>query len=271
MDHSDRYARYQRLKFDRPHPRVLRIIMENGKLNATDHAMHSRAGADLARHRRRSRGQRRDHHRRRQGVLRGRRLRHDQGHHERFRDPRARLEGGARHRLQHHQLLEAGGQRHARRGGGRGPGLRPARRHLDRRQELPHHRRPHAPRRRGGRPCGDRLAAPVRHGAGQILPDAVRPAARARKPSASASSRFAVDDAEVEAKALEVATRLAEGAQSAIRWTKYSLNNWLRQAGPTFDASLALEFLGFTGPEAAEGLASHLEKRKPAFPPRSPL
>jgi hypothetical protein len=27
--------------------------------------------------------------------------------------------------------------------------------------------------------------------------------------------------------------------------------------------------LGFTGPEAAEGLAAHLEKRKPAFPPSS--
>ncbi len=80
---------------------------------------------------------------------------------------------------------------------------------------------------------------------------------------------LAVDDAELDAKAVEIATRLAEGAQSAIRWTKYALNNWLRSAGPTFDASLALEFLGFTGPEVKEGLASHLEKRKPAFPPGS--
>jgi enoyl-CoA hydratase len=80
---------------------------------------------------------------------------------------------------------------------------------------------------------------------------------------------LAVDDAELDAKAVEIATRLAEGAQSAIRWTKYSLNNWLRQAGPAFDASLALEMLGFTGPEASEGLASHLQKRKPAFPPTS--
>ena len=80
---------------------------------------------------------------------------------------------------------------------------------------------------------------------------------------------LAVDDAELDGKAVEIAARLAEGAQSAIRWTKYSLNNWLRQAGPAFDASLALEFLGFTGPEAAEGLAAHLEKRKPSFPPAS--
>lgn len=78
---------------------------------------------------------------------------------------------------------------------------------------------------------------------------------------------LAVDDADLDGKALELATRLAEGAQSAIRFTKYALNNWLRQAGPTFDSSLALEFLGFTGPEVKEGLASHLEKRKPSFPP----
>jgi enoyl-CoA hydratase len=80
---------------------------------------------------------------------------------------------------------------------------------------------------------------------------------------------LAVEDAELDGKAVEIAARLAEGAQSAIRWTKYSLNNWLRQAGPAFDASLALEMLAFTGPEAAEGLASHLEKRKPSFPPKS--
>ncbi len=80
---------------------------------------------------------------------------------------------------------------------------------------------------------------------------------------------LAVEDSELDAKAVEVATKLADGAQSAIRWTKYALNNWLRNMGPTFDASLALEFLGFTGPEVKEGLASHLEKRKPEFPPDS--
>ena len=74
------------------------------------------------------------------------------------------------------------------------------------------------------------------------------------------------EEAELQAKALEVARKLAAGAQSALRWTKYSLNNWLRMAGPTFDASLALEFLGFAGPEVQEGIASHREKRKPNFP-----
>src|SRR5436190_3455139 len=74
------------------------------------------------------------------------------------------------------------------------------------------------------------------------------------------------EERQLQAKALEVARKLAAGAQTALRWTKYSLNNWLRMAGPTFDASLALEVLGFTGPEAKEGVASHREKRKPSFP-----
>jgi enoyl-CoA hydratase/carnithine racemase len=82
---------------------------------------------------------------------------------------------------------------------------------------------------------------------------------------------LAVPDSELDAKAIEIAGRLAEGAQSAIRWTKYALNNWLRTMGPTFDTSLALEFLGFTGPEVKEGLASHMEKRRPVFPPGTPL
>jgi enoyl-CoA hydratase/carnithine racemase len=68
-----------------------------------------------------------------------------------------------------------------------------------------------------------------------------------------------------------VATKLAEGAQTSIRFTKYALNNWLRMMGPAFDASTALEMLGFLGPEVKEGLASHLEKRKPKFDPYSPI
>ena len=78
------------------------------------------------------------------------------------------------------------------------------------------------------------------------------------------------DESELQTKALEVARKLASGAQTALRWTKYSLNNWLRMAGPAFDASLALEVLGFSGPEAKEGVASHREKRAPKFPPEPP-
>src|ERR1700745_599594 len=44
----------------------------------------------------------------------------------------------------------------------------------------------------------------------------------------------AVDDNDLLPKAFEVATKLANGSQTAIRWTKYALNNWLRMAGPSF-------------------------------------
>jgi len=37
----DRYSQYQRLQFDRPHPRVLRVTMHNpGRLNSADATMH---------------------------------------------------------------------------------------------------------------------------------------------------------------------------------------------------------------------------------------
>ncbi len=74
-----------------------------------------------------------------------------------------------------------------------------------------------------------------------------------------------VEDDEVQDRALAVATQLAGGAQQAIRWTKHTLNHWFRAQSATFDASLAYEFLGFLGPDAREGLASHGEKRDPRF------
>ena len=82
---------------------------------------------------------------------------------------------------------------------------------------------------------------------------------------------LSVEADELQDKALEIAERLAKGAPAAIRLTKYSLNNWLRMAGPSFDASTAYEFLGFAGEEAKEGLASHKEKRQPNFDPDNPL
>ena len=74
-----------------------------------------------------------------------------------------------------------------------------------------------------------------------------------------------VDDGAVHERALEVATQLAGGAQSAIRWTKQTLNHWYRSQTAILDASLAYEFIGFMGPDAREGLASHQEKREPRF------
>ena len=74
-----------------------------------------------------------------------------------------------------------------------------------------------------------------------------------------------VDDDQVHDKALEVADGLAHGAQSAIRWTKQTLNHWYRSQSAVLDASLAYEFYGFGGPDVGEGLASHTEKRAPRF------
>jgi len=67
-------------------------------------------------------------------------------------------------------------------------------------------------------------------------------------------------------KALEVADRLARGSQISIQWTKRALNNWLRQAGPIFDQSLALEMLSFSYPDVREGVKAIREKRAPVFP-----
>ena len=69
-----------------------------------------------------------------------------------------------------------------------------------------------------------------------------------------------VDDDDVQDRALEVAEHAEPaGSQSAIRWTKHTLNNWYRAQSAILDASLAYEFFGFGGPDAARG---------PRLPPR---
>ena len=74
-----------------------------------------------------------------------------------------------------------------------------------------------------------------------------------------------VEDSELDQRAIDVASKLASGSPNAVQWTKYTLNNWLRMAGPIFDSSVALEMLGFSGPDVLEGLASLKEKRAPKF------
>lgn len=74
-----------------------------------------------------------------------------------------------------------------------------------------------------------------------------------------------VDDGEAGRVALEIARRLAEGSQLAIRWTKQALNNWLRFATPIFDTSVALEMLSFTADDVIEGVTSIEERRPPRF------
>jgi len=71
---------------------------------------------------------------------------------------------------------------------------------------------------------------------------------------------------ELMAKAMEVAQKLARGPQQAVQFTKRALNNWLRAAGPAFDASLAFEMLGFFGADLAEGVNALRERRQPSFP-----
>jgi len=74
-----------------------------------------------------------------------------------------------------------------------------------------------------------------------------------------------VREDELDERALELAQRLARGSRAAISHTKLALNNWLRSAGPIFDASLALEFLDMTGADAREGVAAIRERRPPRF------
>jgi enoyl-CoA hydratase len=75
-----------------------------------------------------------------------------------------------------------------------------------------------------------------------------------------------VPRAELMDKALATADKLAAGSQSAIRYTKRALNNWMRIAQPAFDASLAFEMLGFMGEDVKEGVAAIKEKREAKFP-----
>src|SRR2546423_13780683 len=73
---------------------------------------------------------------------------------------------------------------------------------------------------------------------------------------------------ELMAKASEVAERLSACSQPAIRLTKRSLNNWLRQAGPIFDHAMVLEMMGFFSPDLLAGLDGIRNKRPAVFPSR---
>ncbi|BBK38540.1 enoyl-CoA hydratase [Allostella sp. ATCC 35155] len=268
---EDRYARYQRLKFDRPHPRVLRVTMSNpGKLNAADAVMH--------------------------GELTGLWREIDA-------DPSVSaviLQGEGK-------AFSAGGDFamidtiiadfHT-----RAANWKEAR---DLVYNIIHCSKPIVSAIRGpavgaGLVCGLLADVSIAANDARIIDGHTRLGVAAGDHAAivwpllcgMAKAKYylmtcdplsgaeaeriglvslAVEDAELDAKAVAVATKLAEGAPHAIRWTKYALNNWLRQAGPIFDTSLALEFLGWQSPDVQEGLAAHREKRKPAFPPESNL
>ncbi len=70
---------------------------------------------------------------------------------------------------------------------------------------------------------------------------------------------------EVLPEALAIAARLAAGPQQAARWTKRTMNHWLRVAVPAFDASVAYEMLSFLGADVEEGARAITERRPPRF------
>ena len=75
-----------------------------------------------------------------------------------------------------------------------------------------------------------------------------------------------VPDDQLRDKAMEVATKIASGPRHATKFTKRVLNQWLLQAGPIFDHSLALEMMGFFSKDLLEGVDSVRNKRAARFP-----
>ncbi len=262
---TDRYARYQRLEFDRPTPRVLRITLNNpGRLNAADAVMHGEL-ADIWRDidRDESVGA---------AILTGAGKAFSAGGdfdmiEEITQDFTTRTRVLTEARDMVHGILDCRKPIvSAMRGPAVGAGLvcglladisiaTPEARIIDGHTRL-------------GVAAGDHAAIvwPLLCGMAKAKYYLLTcdPLSGAEAERIGLISLLAADD-ELDAKAVGIATRLADGATEAIRWTKHTLNNWLRLAGPSFDASLAFEFLGFTGPEAREGLAAHREKRRPDF------
>ena len=267
---SDRYSKYTKLTFDRPHPKVLRIRLANGKMNTADHAMHGELAEiwrdvdtdpDIN-----------------AAIITGNERVFSAGGdfamvEDLMNDAQARLRGWKEARAIVHNMIECNKPIvSAMRGVAVGAGLvtgvladisiatRDCR-IIDGHTRL-------------GVAAGDHAAIiwPLLIGMARakyylLLCDELR----GKEAADIGLISLAVEDAQLDDKAIELATRLATGAQSAIRFTKHALNNWLRQMGPTFDTSLALEFLGFAGSEPQEGVRSHREKRAPKWPDGSPL
>ena len=77
---------------------------------------------------------------------------------------------------------------------------------------------------------------------------------------------YAVAPEQVMAKARELAQELADGPTWAIRWSKLSVNKWLKQqANLILDASLAYEMMTFNTEDHREAVRAFVEKRKPNF------
>jgi enoyl-CoA hydratase len=77
---------------------------------------------------------------------------------------------------------------------------------------------------------------------------------------------YAVAPEQVMTKARELAQELADGPTWAIRWSKVSVNKWLKQqSNLIMDASLAYEMMSFNHPHQKEAVKAFVEKRKPNF------
>jgi len=75
-----------------------------------------------------------------------------------------------------------------------------------------------------------------------------------------------VPDDQLLDRALAVAKDLASGPRYAIKFTKRALNQWLLQAGPIFDHSLALEMLGFFYEDMPAGIKGLRERKRATYP-----
>ena len=77
-----------------------------------------------------------------------------------------------------------------------------------------------------------------------------------------------VEEGESLTRATEIAERLAAGPQTAIRYTKRALNQWLRLGATTaFDYSLALEMMTFVTDDMKNAIKDLKAKGPGAIPP----
>lgn len=77
---------------------------------------------------------------------------------------------------------------------------------------------------------------------------------------------YAVPADQVLPKAKEIARELADGPTWAIRWTKLSVNKWLKQqVNLILDTSIAYEMVTFYTEDHREAATAFAEKRKPVF------
>jgi len=77
---------------------------------------------------------------------------------------------------------------------------------------------------------------------------------------------LAVSEDQVLSKAMDVATKLANGPRDAIKFTKRVLNQWLLREGAMFDHSAVLEMLGFFSKDLIAGIDGIRNKRPGRFP-----